>query len=212
MAGGEENPGASAQGCQKSTCEECGGATICEHISQRSQCKQCAGSQICEHDHRRYAAGASARSVWGRTSAPASAASAECDSSHTKADVTQSGRAKSAQDMSKLFPDIHTSGDVVRKPFSSVYNHVYISYSVTGDGLGVLLVESSVTLHLVPVAVTGWQRCGDRVARLIDVTTPLDSVSASSTGMQKLRRLCVCVVAQHALRVGWRTPVPFRLV
>ena len=37
----------------RSTCKECGGASICEHGRQRSECKECGGSQICEHGRRR---------------------------------------------------------------------------------------------------------------------------------------------------------------
>jgi hypothetical protein len=34
----------------KSHCKECGGGHICEHNRKKSQCKECGGSQICEHD------------------------------------------------------------------------------------------------------------------------------------------------------------------
>ena len=37
-------------GRQKSRCKECGGASICEHGRNKSQCKECGGSQICEHN------------------------------------------------------------------------------------------------------------------------------------------------------------------
>jgi hypothetical protein len=35
---------------KKSTCKECGGASICEHNRVKSQCKECGGSSICEHN------------------------------------------------------------------------------------------------------------------------------------------------------------------
>ena len=38
---------------QRSTCKECGGSSICEHNRQRSTCKDCGGSSICEHNRRR---------------------------------------------------------------------------------------------------------------------------------------------------------------
>ena len=37
----------------KSTCKECGGASICEHGRIQSTCKECGGSQICEHGRRK---------------------------------------------------------------------------------------------------------------------------------------------------------------
>ena len=40
-------------GCQRSTCKECGGASICEHGRRRSECKECGGASICEHGRRR---------------------------------------------------------------------------------------------------------------------------------------------------------------
>ncbi len=33
----------------KSTCKECGGASICEHGRRRTQCKECGGGSLCEH-------------------------------------------------------------------------------------------------------------------------------------------------------------------
>ena len=36
-------------GRRRSTCKECGGASICEHGRRRSQCKECGGASICEH-------------------------------------------------------------------------------------------------------------------------------------------------------------------
>jgi hypothetical protein len=35
---------------RKSTCKDCGGASICEHNRQKSSCKDCGGSSICEHN------------------------------------------------------------------------------------------------------------------------------------------------------------------
>lgn len=40
-------------GKRRSTCKECGGASICEHGRQRSLCKECGGASICEHGRRR---------------------------------------------------------------------------------------------------------------------------------------------------------------
>ena len=37
----------------RSTCKECGGASICEHGRVRSTCKECGGASICEHGRRR---------------------------------------------------------------------------------------------------------------------------------------------------------------
>ena len=37
-------------GRQRSTCKECGGASICEHNRRRTYCKECSGGSICEHD------------------------------------------------------------------------------------------------------------------------------------------------------------------
>jgi hypothetical protein len=34
---------------RKTTCKECGGASICSHNRIKSQCKECGGSQICHH-------------------------------------------------------------------------------------------------------------------------------------------------------------------
>jgi hypothetical protein len=34
----------------KSTCKDCGGASICEHNRIKSQCKDCGGASICEHN------------------------------------------------------------------------------------------------------------------------------------------------------------------
>ena len=36
-------------GRQRSTCKECGGASICEHGRERPKCKECGGASICEH-------------------------------------------------------------------------------------------------------------------------------------------------------------------
>ncbi len=38
---------------QKSTCKDCGGASICEHNRRRSRCKECGGASICEHNRER---------------------------------------------------------------------------------------------------------------------------------------------------------------
>jgi len=38
---------------QKSTCKECGGASICEHNRRRSTCKECGGASICEHNRQK---------------------------------------------------------------------------------------------------------------------------------------------------------------
>ena len=34
----------------KSTCKECGGASICEHNREKSKCRECGGSSFCEHN------------------------------------------------------------------------------------------------------------------------------------------------------------------
>ena len=38
---------------QRSTCKECGGASICQHARRRSQCKECGGGSICQHNRER---------------------------------------------------------------------------------------------------------------------------------------------------------------
>ena len=38
---------------QRSTCKECGGASICQHARRRSECKECGGGSICQHARRR---------------------------------------------------------------------------------------------------------------------------------------------------------------
>jgi hypothetical protein len=38
---------------ERSTCKQCGGASICEHNRRRSECKQCGGASICEHNRKR---------------------------------------------------------------------------------------------------------------------------------------------------------------
>ena len=38
---------------RRSTCKECGGASICEHQRQRNKCKECGGAGICEHQRER---------------------------------------------------------------------------------------------------------------------------------------------------------------
>jgi hypothetical protein len=61
-------PAKCAHGKRRSSCKECGGASICVHGRRRSRCKECGGASICVHG--RHRSGCKECGVYYRYSVP----------------------------------------------------------------------------------------------------------------------------------------------